>query len=85
MTYSYTVDNTGLVDANIIFFSREREGEIRDLMPLLDTTFIEVGGQTQVQETEEIDRCIAQVFTTNTIVEQRPNPELLCEDTGFYP
>ena len=85
VTYTYTVDNTGLVDANIVLFTRERDGAFQDLMPLLDSTFLELGGTTFVQETEEIDRCVAQTFTTNTIVRQLPNPELLCKDTAFYP
>lgn len=85
VTYTYTVDNTGLVDANIVLFTREREGDFADLMPLLDSTFLEIAGTTLVEETEEIDRCVEQTFTTNTVVEQLPNPELLCKDTGFYP
>ena len=85
VTYTYTVDNTGLVDANIILFSREREGVFADLVPLLEDTFLEVAGTTNVQETEEIDRCVAQSFTTTTIVRQLPNADLLCRDTGFYP
>lgn len=85
VTYTYTVDNTGLVDANIIQFERVREGEFLDLFPLLETTFIALGDTTIVQETEEIDRCIDQSFTTNTIVRTTPNADLLCKDTGFYP
>jgi len=54
-------------------------------MTLLDSTFIAVGDTTQAQETQEIDRCVAQTFSTNTIVFAEPNQELLCEDTAFYP
>ena len=85
ITYTYTVDNTGNVDANIILFERTRNDELVDLMPLLPTTFLEVGDQTSVQETEEIDRCIQQSFATNTIVAQVPPAELLCDNIGFYP
>ena len=85
ITYTYTVENTGLVDANIILFTREREGDFADLMPLLESPFLPIAGTTAVQETEEIDRCVAQSFTTNTIVRQLPNQELLCLDTGYYP
>ena len=85
ITYTYFVENTGDVDANIITFQRSRDDTIVDLMPLIDSTFIAVGDTTRAQETQEIDRCVAQTFSTNTIVFAEPNQELLCEDTAFYP
>lgn len=83
--YTYTVDNTGDVDANVILFTRTREGEFMDLMPLLDSTFIAEGGTTVFTETEEIDRCVSQNFFTETQVVVVPNPDLLCADEAFYP
>ena len=73
------------MDANIILFTRTRNGEFRDLIDLLPDTFLAVADDTAVQETEEIDRCVQQSFATNTIVAQIPNADLLCEDVGFYP
>ena len=83
--YTYTVTNIGVVDANIILFTRTRNGEFRDLIDLLDATFLELGDSTDVTETEEIDRCVQQSFATNTIVAQVPNADLLCDGVGFYP
>ena len=83
--YTYTVTNTGIVDANIILFTRTRNGEFRDLIGELDDTFLPLGDVTQVSETEEIDRCVQQSFATNTIVAQIPNADLLCDDVGSYP
>lgn len=85
ITYTYTVSNIGEVDANIILFTRTRNGEFRDLIGLLPSTFLPVDEDTFVAETEEIDRCIQQSFATNTIVAQIPNADLLCEDVGIYP
>jgi len=85
ITYTYTVTNTGNVDANIILFTRTRNGEFRDLIDLLETTSLLTGDSTQVQETEEIDRCVQQSFATNTVVAQVPNADLLCDAIGFYP
>ena len=51
--YTYTVYNTGESDFNIILFTRDRNDEFVDLMPLLGTkVFVEVGGTTFVEETE---------------------------------
>jgi hypothetical protein len=85
ITYTYTIDNTGIVDANIILFTRTRNGEFVDLLDSLDSTFLPVGESTSIEETEEIDRCVQQSFATNTIVGQIPNADLLCDDIGFYP
>jgi len=85
ITYTYTVTNIGDVDANIVLFTRTRNGEFVNLIGELDGTFLAVSQDTAVEETEEIDRCIQQSFATNTIVAQVPNADLLCEDVGFYP
>ena len=83
--YTYTVTNIGAVDANIILFTRTRNGEFKDLIDLLDDRLLESDETTEVSETEEIDRCIQQSFATNTIVAQIPNADLLCDDVGSYP
>jgi hypothetical protein len=85
ITYTYTVTNIGNVDANIILFTRTRNNQFLDLLPLVDDPSLPVSAQTSVQETEEIDRCVQQSFATNTIVAQLPNADLLCEDMGVYP
>jgi hypothetical protein len=85
ITYTYTVTNIGDVDANIILFTRTRNDEFKDLIDLLPSTFLAVAESVNVEETEEIDRCVQQSFATNTVVAQVPNPDLLCEDAGFYP
>lgn len=85
ITYTYTVTNIGDVDANIILFTRTRNNQFLDLLPLLDDTALTVGESAAVEETEEIDRCVQQSFATNTIVAQLPNEDLLCEDVGSYP
>mmetsp|Transcript_14022 Transcript_14022/g.30460 ORF Transcript_14022/g.30460 Transcript_14022/m.30460 type:complete len:319 (-) Transcript_14022:125-1081(-) len=82
--YSYKVDNIGDVDANIITFERTRNEIYRDLMPLLASTFLEVGGSTSVQEIDGIDICSGDTYSTKVLVQQVPNADLLCEDVGFY-
>ena len=84
--YTYTVTNTGDIDFNIIVFNRERNDEFVDLLPMLGTNvFVEVGGTTAVQESEQIDRCLDQTFTTTTLVTKLPPADMLCLDTSYYP
>lgn len=85
ITYTYTVTNTGNVPANIIQFQRIRNDNYKNLLPLLNTTFLPVGASTAVNETEQINRCVQQSFATNVIVGQVPPAQLLCKAVGYYP
>jgi len=86
ITYTYTVTNIGNVDANIVLFTRTRNGDFKDLLDDLEgPSYLPLGADVTVQETEEIDRCVQQSFATNTVVAQSPNADLLCDDVGFYP
>ena len=85
ITYTYTITNTGFADTSFNLLSRERNGETVDLLPLLDDPNLAVGASTTVQETEEIDSCVAQDYTTTTQVIQAPSIENLCGDTVFFP
>ncbi|CAB9511350.1 expressed unknown protein [Seminavis robusta] len=83
--YTYTVENTGVADFNIFEFTRARDGEFANLMPLLDTVFLASDATTAVQEREEIDRCVSQSFFTQVKVRKVPTVDLLCEDRDTYP
>jgi hypothetical protein len=85
VVYTYTIENTGNIDANIIELTRTRNDMFVDLIGQLNATFLTINGTTTVIEVEEISLCVAQQFTTNTIVKQIPNADLLCDDIGFYP
>jgi hypothetical protein len=85
LTYTYTITNTGLADTQFQAFSRTRDGETEDLLPLIDDTLLPIGATTTFQETQEIDSCVAQDFTTTTSVIQAPSTEFLCSGTISYP
>ena len=82
--YTYRVVNTGAVDANIITLERTRNGEIRDLLPLLDSNPLAAGVMTSVEETDRIDICTGDVYSTQLLVQQVPKNDLLCESTATY-
>jgi hypothetical protein len=85
VTYTYTITNTGFADTQFQSFSRTRNGETVDLIVLVDDPLLPIGASTSFQETEEIDTCIEQDFTTTTRVIQAPSDEILCSDEGTYP
>ena len=85
ITYTYTITNTGFADTEFVVLNRVRNGETVDLLPLLDSNVLAVGESTSVTETEEIDRCVTQDFTTSTQVIQSPSLDNLCEDTASFP
>jgi len=82
--YTYRVVNTGEVDANIITLERTRNDEAQDLLPLLDGTSLAAGVMTSVEETDGIDICSGDVYSTHLLVQQVPNDDLLCESTATY-
>lgn len=84
--YTYTVFNIGESDFNVIVFERTRNDEYLDLLPLLYTAvFVPVGGSAAVQESEQIDRCIDQTFSTSTLVTKLPPADTVCQDRAYYP
>jgi hypothetical protein len=85
VTYTYTVENIGIADFNILIFNRTRNNETMNLVPLLDDTFLAIGDTTAVQETEEIDRCVAQSFSTKIDVKMVPTAESICQNVDTYP
>ena len=85
VTYTYTITNTGQADTSFVTLNRIRNGETVDLLPLLDGPNLMVGESTVVTETEEIDQCITQDFTTTTQVVQSPLLDNLCGDTVLFP
>ena len=85
VTYTYTITNTGFADTEFVVLNRVRNGETVDLLPLLTSNLLAVGESTMVTETEEIDRCVTQDFTTTTQVIQSPALDNLCRDTALFP
>ena len=84
VVYTYNVANTGEVDANIITLERTRNGESLDLLTFLDGTSLAPGVTTSVGEMDEIDNCSGDTYSTQLLVQQVPNDDLLCESTAVY-
>lgn len=84
VVYTYSVANTGEVDANIITLERSRNDESLDLLSFLDGTSLAPGVTTSVGEMDEIDACSGDTYSTQLLVQQVPNDDLLCGSTAIY-
>jgi hypothetical protein len=82
--YTYSVLNTGEVDANIITLERTRNGDNLDLLSLLDGTSLAPGLTKSLEETDNIDLCSGDKYLTRLLVRQVPNDDLLCASTATY-
>jgi hypothetical protein len=86
VVYTYTITNIGQSDFNVIVFTRTRNDIFVDLMPLLGTdVLVETGEAVSVQESEIINRCVDQTFSTSVEVTKLPPAALLCQDVVYYP
>ena len=85
LTYTYTITNDGLANTEFVAFSRTRNGETVDLLPLVSDPILPIGATISFQETEEINTCIERDFTTTTTVSQAPSADFTCREIVNYP
>lgn len=84
VVYTYSLVNAGEVDANIITLERTRNDESIDLLSFLDGTSLAPGVTTSVGEMDLIDVCSGDTYSTQLLVQQVPNDDLLCGSTANY-
>ena len=84
VVYTYSLVNAGAVDANIITLERTRNDESIDLLSFLDGTSLAPGVTTSVGEMDLIDVCSGDTYSTQLLVQQVPNDDLLCGSTANY-
>jgi hypothetical protein len=85
VTYSYAIEDVGREGFIIWSVNRTRAGETEELFDLLPFYTLEKGDVLTFNETEEIDRCVYNNFTTELDVQKHPQFENLCRYTTFYP
>lgn len=80
VTYTYTVENDGSVDIEVVKFEREREGEIADLLRE-DMALLLPGEFLVTAETESIDVCVDASVCTSVTMDDATGS---CGDTAEY-
>ena len=87
MTHTYRVENAAEQAFFIWRFNVTRDGETRDLFPLLgENNSVEIGGTAVLEEVEEINRCEPLPdFETELWIRKDPPFASLCDDRYYYP
>ena len=84
VTYMYMLDNVGAVSMDITEIERTRGDSTVDLINEADPKFLLVGESTKVTETEVVDFCLPNTFTTTVTAKADPPEGVPCEGTSMY-
>ena len=84
VTYMYQLENVGAVSMDITELQRTRGDSTDDLINEVAPTFLDVGESTQIIETEVVDFCVANTFTTTVTAKADPPAGVPCEDRDMY-
>jgi hypothetical protein len=84
VTYMYTLDNIGGVSMDITELERTRGDSTVDLINEVNPKFLLVGESTKVTETEVVDFCLPNTFTTTVTAKADPPAGVPCESTDMY-
>ena len=84
VTYMYLLENVGEVSMDITELQRTRGDSTVDLINEVDPKFLAVGESTKVPETEIVDFCLDNTFTTTVTAKADPPVGVPCEDTEIY-
>ena len=84
VTYMYQLENVGAVGMDITVLERTRGDSTVDLINEVESTFILPGLFVKVPETEIVDFCVANTFTTTVTAKADPPAGVPCEDTDMY-
>ena len=80
----YTLDNIGGVSMDITELERTRGDSTVDLINEVNPKFLLVGESTKVTETEVVDFCLPNTFTTTVTAKADPPEGGTCEITEIY-
>ena len=84
VTYMYNLQNVGGVSMDITEVQRTRGDSTVDLIREVDPKFLLVGEFTKVTETEVVDFCVDNTFTTTVTAKADPPAGVPCEGTDMY-
>jgi hypothetical protein len=84
VTYMYQLENVGGVSMDITELQRTRGDSTVDLINEVDPKFLAVGESTKVPETEIVDFCLDNTFTTTVTAKADPPAGVPCEGTDMY-
>ena len=84
VTYMYLLENVGAVSMDITEVQRTRGDSTVDLIDEVVPTFILPGFFVKVPETETVDFCVDNTFTTTVTAKADPPAGVPCEGTDMY-
>ena len=85
VTYTYHFENVGVASMHITEIQRTRGNSTVDLINEVYSMFLlPVGKFTQVYETETVNFCVDNTFTTNVTAKADPPASVPCEAMDMY-
>jgi hypothetical protein len=84
VSYAYSVENAGYVEVSVNSLDRARKGNTQVLLPILGPSLIAPGSTVIASESETINICSNQVYSTTIYVEAVPPTGSTCVTSARF-